>query len=620
MQMCYKDHNISGKEQIFLCIAALVLSVLGILAEEEQAVKPQNCTKDCIQQGASECNFCRITSQDTQIASKLGFNIQDIFGGCIPKPCFALMSNRNLCEHYVKAPEWVDIQFIDTKDRKSDTVIIKWRPSPSGLSFLRGFQISLQGLRADIGLVGCQLYLFNTVLELESGDNHKVYQSDPFTGLVLNTQYVATVIALPVPEQWNHFYTSKPFRTRSCLQMKKKLSLCRSDWYPRNITISQQGSSLLITFDLAPRALNVNNYYLFYKEGKGNVMKYVMYSPMHLMQQEGQQEDKMEYGVVVLSNLTQGRNYTIEVAGDFEDATRKTAYYFVTKSDSITGSTGSLGTVLVIALAPSLILAVVSLIMVISRWKKQRHQTTAIEKDIEKRFVDSKVVEYYSEKLIQAPTFIPKVFICYSSLDGSKHTAVVLRFAAYLQEYCGCKVALDIWDHLSTAEEGKMGWMCHQIEESDYILVVCSKGLKYYVEKCSQRPGCTKVSDCNNTFIAAIHIIAEKLRQARIYSYDISKFIAVFFEYSSKETVPTILDLAAKYELMEDFPLLFSHLHGLALSGPRHELYIENISKNSYFKTCSGLALYTAITNMCQFVNSSPQWFEHLLKETYKSI
>lgn len=42
----------------------------------------------------------------------------------------------------------------------------------------------------------------------------KVYKSDPFRDLALGAQYALTVMALPVPEQWERFYHSEIFSTR----------------------------------------------------------------------------------------------------------------------------------------------------------------------------------------------------------------------------------------------------------------------------------------------------------------------------------------------------------------------------------------------------------------------
>lgn len=47
---------------------------------------------------------------------------------------------------------------------------------------------------------------------------NKVYKSDPFRDLSLGAQYALTVMALPVPEQWERFYHSEIFSTRCKIQ------------------------------------------------------------------------------------------------------------------------------------------------------------------------------------------------------------------------------------------------------------------------------------------------------------------------------------------------------------------------------------------------------------------
>ena len=54
-----------------------------------------------------------------------------------------------------------------------------------------------------------------------SGFDTQEYTSDPFPGLDLGAQYAVTVMAIPVPEQWDKFYHTKIFSTRS-----KRTPLC----------------------------------------------------------------------------------------------------------------------------------------------------------------------------------------------------------------------------------------------------------------------------------------------------------------------------------------------------------------------------------------------------------
>lgn len=114
----------------------------------------------------------------------------------------------------------------------------------------------------------------------------------------------------------------------------------------------------------------------------------------------------------------------------------------------------------------------------------------------------------------------PKVFICYSSRDCSKHTSVIQSFAYFLQDFCGCEVwavtwprpgdkrhvskfcwlfaqvVLDLWEHLEMCKEGQMSWLSRQLDEANFIITVCSKGLRYQPQ-CCRSVGCSRVyGDC----------------------------------------------------------------------------------------------------------------------------
>lgn len=41
------------------------------------------------------------------------------------------------------------------------------------------------------------------------------------------------------------------------------------------------------------------------------------------------------------------------------------------------------------------------------------------------------------------------------------------------------QVVLDLWEHLEMCREGQMSWLSRQLDDANYIIIVCSKGLKY---------------------------------------------------------------------------------------------------------------------------------------------
>ncbi|CAB1353310.1 unnamed protein product [Coregonus sp. 'balchen'] len=218
-----------------------------------------------------------------------------------------------------------------------------------------------------------------------------------------------------------------------------------------------------------------------------------------------------------------------------------------------------------------------------------------------------------------------KVFVCYSTKDCPKHLAVIQSFAFFLQDFCGCEVTLDLWEHLQICKEGQMTWLSRQIDEAHYIITVCSKGLKYYVEKKSRRgkspvrtsPGdggaAAAAANGAELFIVAVAMIAEKLREGCQKDQDLSRFMAVYFDYSHESDVPTVLSLAPKFKLMDQLPQMFSRLHSRQLSLPERESQPLNISKRNYFRSKSGRSLYVAICNMHQHISLEPDWFERQL-------
>lgn len=141
-------------------------------------------------------------------------------------------------------------------------------------------------------------------------------------------------------------------------------------------------------------------------------------------------------------------------------------------------------------------------------------------------------------------------------------------------------------------EEGDLAWYCRKIKESDFVLVICSKGLNQRQHAQRQEE---EADLWSNTSLAIIAMIGEEIFRAKTLGQDLSKYMTAIFEYSKKSDVPTMLSLASHYSLPTDLPLLFSHLHGVSLQKPGAYLLIENISDNSYSKLPAGEALLLAI-------------------------
>lgn len=46
------------------------------------------------------------------------------------------------------------------------------------------------------------------------------------------------------------------------------------------------------------------------------------------------------------------------------------------------------------------------------------------------------------------------------------------------------QVVLDLWEHLEMCREGQMSWLSRQLDEANFIITVCSKGLRYFALIC----------------------------------------------------------------------------------------------------------------------------------------
>lgn len=161
------------------------------------------------------------------------------------------------------------------------------------------------------------------------------------------------------------------------------------------------------------------------------------------------------------------------------------------------------------------------------------------------------------------------------------------------------QVCLDLWDSLSVAEEGSMAWNCRQIRESDFVLVICSWGLNHRPEP-PEPEGDDEDEQANfgtDSFSsdAVIQIIGAEVCRAKARGQDLSKYMAAIFEYSEETDIPTELRLIPHYVLTSDLPLLFSHLHGVALHRPGGYLKINHISEEGFKTLPAGAALQCAI-------------------------
>ncbi|CAM4695742.1 interleukin-17 receptor D isoform X1 [Lepidochelys kempii] len=470
-------------------------------------------------------------------------------------------------------------------------VTILWTANLLGIEFLKGFRVILEELKSEGRQ--CQQMVLKDPKQLNSGFKRTGMESQPFLNLKFETDYFVKIVPFPSIKNESNYHPFF-FRTRPCeLLLQPENLACKPFWKPRNLNITQQGFNMQVCFDHAPHNFGFKYYYLHYKLKDEGSFK----------QKTCRQEQNTDITSCVLQNIAPG-DYIIELVDD-SNTTRKTMHYALKPVHSPWA-----GPIRAIAITVPLVVisAFATLFTVMCRKKQQENIYSHLDEE------SSESSTYAAALHVERLRPRPKVFICYSSKDCQKHINVIQCFAYFLQDFCGCEVALDIWEDLKYCKEGQKEWLIQKINESQFIIIVCSKGMKYFVEKKNwKHKGATRDAEKGELFLLAISIIAEKLRQAKQNSDDLCKFIAVYFDYSCEGDIPGIVDLSTKYKLMDNLPQLYSHLHSRELSLQDSEVYPVNISKRNYFRSKSGRSLYVAICNMHQFIDQEPDWFEKQL-------
>ncbi|XP_060095718.1 interleukin-17 receptor D isoform X1 [Heteronotia binoei] len=461
-------------------------------------------------------------------------------------------------------------------------VTVLWTANPMGIEFLKGFRVILEELKSEGRQ--CQQLVLKDPKQLNSSYKWTGMESQPFLNLKFETDYFVKIVPFPSIKNESNYHPFF-FRTRPCeLLLQPENLACKPFWKPRNLNVTQQGFNMHVSFDHAPHNFGFKYYYLHYK----------LKNEAHFKQKACKQEKNTEFTSCILHNVSSG-DYIIELVDD-TNTTRKTMHYALKPVHSPWA-----GPIRAIAITVPLVVisAFATLFTVMCRKKQQDEES-------------SESSTYSAGLHVERQGPRPKVFICYSSKDCQKHINVIQCFAYFLQDFCGCEVSLDLWEDLRLCKEGQKEWLHQKINESQYIIVVCSKGMKYFVEKKNWRHKGSRERDSGKgeLFLIAISTIAEKLRQAKQNSHDLCKFIAVYFDYSCEGDIPGILDLSTKYKLMDNLPQLYSHLQSRDLGLHDSELYPVHISKRNYFRSKSGRSLYVAICNMHQYIDQEPDWFE----------
>ncbi|XP_076985046.1 interleukin-17 receptor D isoform X2 [Tamandua tetradactyla] len=465
--------------------------------------------------------------------------------------------------------------------RLSAALWVTWGLGALCIEFLKGFRVILEELKSEGSQ--CQQLILKDPKQLNSSFKRTGMESQPFLNMKFETDYFVKIVPFPSIKNESNYHPFF-FRTRACdLLLQPDNLACKPFWKPRSLNITQHGLDMQVTFDHAPHNFGFRFFSLHYKLKHEGPFK----------RKTCKQEQNTETTSCVLQNVSPG-DYIIELVDD-TNTTRKVMHYALKPVHSPWA-----GPIRAVAITVPLVVvsACATLFTVMCRKKQQ---------DEESSESSTYATALPRERLRPRP----QVFLCYSSKDGQNHVNVVQCFAYFLQDFCGCEVALDLWEDFSLCREGQREWVIQKIHESQFIIVVCSKGMKYFVDKKSYKhKGDARGSGKRELFLVALSAIAEKLRQAKQSPAALSKFIAVYFDYSCEGDVPGVLDLSTKYKLMDNLPQLCSHLHSRDRSFQEAGLYPGQVSRRNYFRSKSGRSLYVAICNMHQFIDEEPDWFE----------
>ncbi|CAL8336685.1 unnamed protein product [Merluccius merluccius] len=491
-----------------------------------------------------------------------------------------------LGKHVIHEVINVSYSHMTCEDRLAVTV--HWNPSPLGIEHVRGFRVYVE--EKDPEAKQCQHLILKDPRQLTFNYRNTKLSSRAFQGLTFDTDYLVRVV--PFPTLMNDsFFPPSFLRTNSCEHLLGPDNLaCKPYWRPRTLNVSQMGSNLHVVFDHAPSSFGFAVYFLYFKLRQEGPFRMQRCTPDYSLPRT----------LCTLQDVGPG-TYAIELRDENNSTRRQTQFYVGQGHSPWAGPIRAMTiTVPVVVLS-----AFATLFTVMCRKKHQENIYSQLDEE------SSESSNHGTAQSGERAGPRPKVFVVYSNRDGEQHTSVIQAFAYFLQDFCRCEVVLDLWEHLHICKEGQMSWLSRQLDRADHVLIICSTGLRYHVERKSCR-GKTPVSRRGNgssssspiggtgsdLFIVAVAMIAEKLRLAHQGEggREEGRYVAAYFDYSSENDVPTLLSLAPRLKLMDQLSQLVVRLHPGGAS-------TSNVSRRNYFRSRSGRALYVAICNMHQHIS-----------------
>ena len=214
------------------------------------------------------------------------------------------------------------------------------------------------------------------------------------------------------------------------------------------------------------------------------------------------------------------------------------------------------------------------------------------------------IIFFFAELAVK----IPSVFIVYST-DCEPHIKAVTAFACYLRDVWKCDVQFDLWDSDQIQERGLYNWVNEQIEQASHVVFICSTGARFQCSK-SKRVRLKEIRILPDSFTLAVDIVAEKMRIYKASGECLSRFVSLYFDYSSESDIPTKLDLTLKYSMMSDIFELYQHVYQLKTQTGKISSKLNGMRAEKYRDTEKGKALNKAIKDVKKYFQENPGWLD----------
>ncbi|XP_078677388.1 interleukin-17 receptor D-like [Branchiostoma floridae x Branchiostoma belcheri] len=537
-------------------------------------------------------------------------------------------------------PEELQVTHKSLEGHQTDGVRITWKPSNLGIAYLQGFQLTLQGRRGDFSRSRCvQLHLTQENLTSQQKLMEE-YHYDGFQNLVLEAEYLVAVQPLPLPkvsELQQDRVSTFTFHARECDSLlNKSLQECMEEWLPRTVKVNASYSSAKVIFDLAPERYKFDSYIVHFGRPPHNYLELATWEPQNTTSYVVEQPFDANATLLTynLDNLEPSAPYTVQVSSNQQGAPRSTPVVFsVQHKPDPRGPT--LSTPVIVAMACLGVLGLwafagLAAVLIYRRYRRRKNAYREFEDEEESpgesiglggeegqqqggmRTAQRNTVE--KNKDLLSPDYdCPKVLILYSPADCDAHTNTVNQFASFLHESCRCHVFLDSWYVGEGDLHVQAEWTIKHLTDCDYVIVVCSTGLKYHLQR--QRHNSTSAATSvdpqpNEMFLYAVNMAAERLRHDRaVANGQPCRFVTVYFEYTYESDIPGSLELAPKFKVMSEFHLLFCHLHGLEVSCHKYSRLIKDLEQEGHLQTETGQSLDSAIKATRKYFTDNPDWF-----------